>query len=232
MLALARHLSRQAAVHHMPPLAVGAGALLDSLRQLAPSGSDAACMQQRQYGRPARHTAARAAAAAAFDPDLVGEEETVMSLPDLDTLGRLNPRLREVMEQHEALQRCAGAGVTGGWADRRCSALPPPQWLVAHAPCPAQPLLHRSSSAADVMLGALEEASPGGKRARRVSRSALARLRVDALRGLVEQLGSDPRGSKDVLVDRLLDVVGSEAQQRAQQEAAAVAPAAGGKEDG
>lgn len=77
----------------------------------------------------------------------------------------------------------------------------------------------------ETMLDALEAASPGAKRTRRVSKTALARLRVDQLRGLLETLGSDPRGSKDVLVGRLLDIAGSEeaAAQREQRERRAAA---------
>ena len=91
-------------------------------------------------------------------------------------------------------------------------------------PCPS---LHpcRSASAVDTILTALEAAAPDAKRPPRVSKTALARLRVDALRSLVEQLGGDSRGTKDALVGRVLAIAGAE-QAAAEQQAAEAAAAA------
>ena len=60
------------------------------------------------------------------------------------------------------------------------------------------------------MMAAVEEAHPEAQRAQRLSRTGLRRLRVDALRQLLEQLGGDSRGTKEVLVQRLLDMAGAE----------------------
>ena len=54
-----------------------------------------------------------------------------------------------------------------------------------------------------------------------MNKTALARLRVDALRALCSDVGADPRGTKDALVARLLAVARGEEedeQQRRQQE--------------
>lgn len=69
------------------------------------------------------------------------------------------------------------------------------------------------------MLDALEDANPGAKRAARVNKSALAKLRVDQLRGLAESLGADTRGTKEAIVLRLVQIASSE--QAAQARAAA-----------
>lgn len=47
----------------------------------------------------------------------------------------------------------------------------------------------------------------GSKAGGRVTKTSLTRLRVDELRGQLEALGSDPRGTKDVLVARLLGLL-------------------------
>lgn len=80
------------------------------------------------------------------------------------------------------------------------------------------------------MLDAIEGASPGKARARRVTKSSLARLRVDQLREMAEQLGTDSRGTKDALLERLLGIAGGEAQQQAQAHASAGAAAAAADE--
>lgn len=77
----------------------------------------------------------------------------------------------------------------------------------------------------DTILTALEAAAPDAKRPPRVSKTAVARLRVDTLRGLVEQLGGDSRGTKDALVSRLMAIAGAE-QAAAEQQAAEAAAAA------
>jgi hypothetical protein len=69
------------------------------------------------------------------------------------------------------------------------------------------------------MVQAIEAAKPDSKHAARVTKSALARLRVDQLRGLLEQLGGDPRGTKEVAIQQLLDIAGSEQRQQAEQAA-------------
>jgi len=71
------------------------------------------------------------------------------------------------------------------------------------------------------MLAAVDAATPGAQRARRLSKTGLTRLRVDGLRELVEQLGGDPRGTKDVLIQRLMDIAGAEERQRLAAEAEA-----------
>ena len=69
-------------------------------------------------------------------------------------------------------------------------------------------------------MQAIEAGKPDAKHAARVTKSALARLRVDQLRGLLEQLGGDARGTKEVAIQRLLDIAGSEQRQQAEQQAA------------
>lgn len=73
----------------------------------------------------------------------------------------------------------------------------------------------------ETLLQAIEEASPDAKRGVRVTKTALARLRVDQLRALAEQLGADSRGTKDAVVQRLLQAAGSEQAAAAAQAAAA-----------
>lgn len=59
----------------------------------------------------------------------------------------------------------------------------------------------------------------------RITKSALGRLRVDALRQLAEQLGTDSRGTKVAVAERLLQLASSE-QGAAQAEAVQAAAAA------
>ena len=67
------------------------------------------------------------------------------------------------------------------------------------------------STAKDRLLRALEASTPGeARRPPRLTRTALARLRVDALRGAAEALGADARGTKDALVERLMRLVQQE----------------------
>lgn len=74
----------------------------------------------------------------------------------------------------------------------------------------------------DAILTALEAVSPDGKRPVRVTKTAVGRLKVDALRSLLEELGDDGRGNKEALVARVLRIAGAE-DELARQQAAEVA---------
>ncbi len=98
-----------------------ASSLLQSLRQLLsghellyqPCNADAAAPAARQYGSVARHQARPATAAgpvggAGFPSFLAEDEEPepVLHLPDdLATIAALHPQLREIMLQHQSLQK-------------------------------------------------------------------------------------------------------------------------------
>lgn len=113
--------------HQLPTLRLAAEAavpaassLLQSLRQLL-SGQElvqhqssyAAAPAARQYGSAARHQARPATAAgpvggAGFPPFLAEDEEPEpeLRLPDdLSTIAALHPQLREIMLQHQSLQK-------------------------------------------------------------------------------------------------------------------------------
>eukprot|EP00887_Chlorella_sp_A99_P007680 scaffold20.g7680.t1 len=78
----------------------------------------------------------------------------------------------------------------------------------------------QGASTAKVRLLDVLEAAAGSnaKRTARVTKTALARLRIDELRHQLEEAGADSRGTKDVLVARLLALVEEE------EAAAAAAP--------
>lgn len=71
----------------------------------------------------------------------------------------------------------------------------------------------------DTILAALQEANPGAKRTPRITRTALRALRLDMLRSLLDRLAADTRGSKEVLVERLLRLGSAEAAAAAEQAA-------------
>lgn len=68
-------------------------------------------------------------------------------------------------------------------------------------------------------MQALEAASPDARRSPRVTKTALGRLKIDALRALLEELGDDTRGTKEALVARLLRIAGAEDEQARHQAA-------------
>lgn len=90
----------------------------------------------------------------------------------------------------------------------------------------------RSASAVDTMLAALQAASPAIKQPQRLNKTAFRALRVDQLRGLLEQLGADTRGTKEVLVQRLLDIGSGEQERQQEQHAAAVSRAGAAMKEG
>jgi hypothetical protein len=57
-------------------------------------------------------------------------------------------------------------------------------------------------------------------------------MRVDGLRELLEQLDSDSRGSKEALVQRLMQLNDEEQQQQGEQQQAAVSRAAAAVKEG
>jgi hypothetical protein len=93
-------------------------------------------------------------------------------------------------------------------------------------------LLCRSASASETILAALEAASPQSKRPARIHKTALRVLRVDQLRGLLEQLGADGRGTKDVLVQRVLSLNAGDDQRGDDQQSTTLALAGAGVKEG
>lgn len=110
--------------------------------------------------------------------------------------------------------------------------------LHVHTPCGCTPRpcyissLLRTATAADIILEALQAVSPEGKTAVRVNKTALRSMRVDGLRELLEQLDSDSRGSKEALVQRLMQLNDEEQQQQGEQQQAAVSRAAAAVKEG
>ncbi|KAL4452089.1 hypothetical protein ABPG75_007751 [Micractinium tetrahymenae] len=196
-------------------LPAAASSLLQSLQQLlalhAPvqqqPGANAAAAAARQYGSAARHQARPATAAGAVGgggfPSYLAEDEEPepeLRLPeDLSTIAALHPQLREIMLQHQSLQKSAGV--------------------------------------VELLMQAVQEAQPEAQRARSLTRTSISRLRVDTLRSLLDRLGGDSRGNKDVLVQRLMDMAGAEeraqlAEQQRQHGEAQAAQLDGGDKGG
>lgn len=175
---------------------------------------------------------------AAGDGAVQEDEEVELTLPeDLGAIARLNPQLRDVMIAHQKYERWAAqAPAVVCTCDLHVATLPPCCTALLHCPAcsflrtqlmPTPPLIpcrlgHAGcrESARGALRLRLQElvaaAEPGRAPAAalpRLSQSALSRLRVDQLRAELEEENADPRGTKDVLVGRLLALVAQREQQ-------------------
>lgn len=132
-LALRRQLPTAEATGAAPPALLGA--LQALLQQQGTPAVPQQHLQSRAYAVPRRQgrsspSAAAGAAGDVFDIDIVdAEPPPELRLPDLSALGGINPRLRDVMLQHQSLQKWVVGAVGLGCEQRGSKA------AVANAAC-------------------------------------------------------------------------------------------------